>query len=116
MILMYRTNARTRRVSRQTVYVISDLTAFQTSPQRITRLAHSHSLWTVENRLRFGRNTAFAENASKIRTGHGPENMATKRNLAFDTLRGAGHTGIAVGLREVSHEPHNQPLDLFNLS
>ncbi|WP_412076286.1 transposase family protein [Streptomyces xanthophaeus] len=43
--------------------------------------------------------TVFAEDASKIRTGHGPENMATLRNLAVNTLRTAGHASIAAGPR-----------------
>ena len=51
------------------------------------------------NRLHFVRDTAIAEDASKVRTGHGPENMATLRNLAIDNLRDAGRTAIAAGLR-----------------
>ncbi|MFH8387913.1 hypothetical protein ACH4E7_44775 [Kitasatospora sp. NPDC018058] len=35
----------------------------------------------IENRLHFVRDTTFAEDASKIRTGRGHENMATLRNL-----------------------------------
>ncbi|WP_225448123.1 ISAs1 family transposase [Streptacidiphilus sp. P02-A3a] len=112
-ILPHRTGARTRKVSRQTVYAITDLTAPQASPLTLARLARSH--WTIEDRLHFVRDTAFAEDASKIRTGHGPENMTTLRNLAIDTLRAAGHTGIAAGLREVSYAPHQRPLDLLNL-
>jgi hypothetical protein len=61
------------------------------------------------------RDTAFAEDASKIRTGHGPENMATLRNLAIDSFRGAGHRSIAAGLREASYAPHARPLDLLKL-
>ncbi|GAA2752884.1 hypothetical protein [Kitasatospora cinereorecta] len=49
--------------------------------------------------MHFVRATAFAEDASKIRTGHGPENMATLRNLAINTLRQHGHHSIAAGLR-----------------
>ncbi|MFE0657881.1 hypothetical protein [Streptomyces sp. NPDC058876] len=42
--------------------------------------------------------------------------MTTLRNLAIDTLRGTGYTGIAAGLREVSSAPHSRPLDLLSLS
>lgn len=48
------------------------------------------------------RDTAFREDASKVRTGHGPENMATLRSFAINQLRAAGHTNIAAGLREMS--------------
>ncbi|MFE7245710.1 hypothetical protein [Streptomyces sp. NPDC057580] len=59
------------------------------------------SQWTIENRLHFVRGTTFAEDASKVRTGHGPENMATLRSIAINRLR----ADIAAGLREMSYEP-----------
>ncbi|MBX9399275.1 hypothetical protein K4749_38395 [Streptomyces sp. TRM72054] len=40
----------------------------------------------IENRLHFVRDTAFREDASKIRTGHSPENMATLRSFAINQL------------------------------
>ncbi len=43
--------------------------------------------------------------AWKVRTGHGPENMATLRNFAINRLRAEGHANIAAGLREMSYEP-----------
>ncbi|GJF33470.1 hypothetical protein KNE206_61700 [Kitasatospora sp. NE20-6] len=52
---------------------------------------------------------------TKIRTGHGPENMATLRNLAINTLRTAGHRNIAAGLRHASYEPFTRPLDLLGI-
>ncbi|WP_432199156.1 hypothetical protein [Streptomyces sp. bgisy027] len=62
------------------------------------------------------RDTTFAEDASKVRTGHGPANMATLRNLAVNTLRDAGHRSIAAGLRQVSYGPFTHPLDLIGLA
>lgn len=110
-ILRHRTDLATGRCSRQTVYVITDLTSQEASPERLGRLARSQ--WTIENRLHFVRDTAFGEDASKIRTGYGPENMATLRNLAINTLRAAGHHNIAAGLRHASYEPFTRPLDLL---
>ncbi|WP_241002375.1 ISAs1 family transposase, partial [Streptomyces sp. CB01881] len=102
-ILRHRTDLATGTVSRQTVYAITDLTSQQASPQRLGQLARSQ--WTIENRLHFVRDTTFAEDTSKIRTAHGPENMATLRNLAINMLRTAGHTNIAAGIRHASYEP-----------
>ncbi|WP_189923147.1 ISAs1 family transposase [Kitasatospora xanthocidica] len=113
-ILRYRTNLKTGVVSRQTVCAITDLTSHQASPQRLGQLARSQ--WTIENRLHFVRDTTFAEDASKIRTGHGPENMATLRNLAINALRAAGHRNIAAGIRHVSYEPFTRPLDLLGIA
>jgi hypothetical protein len=59
--------------------------------------------------------TRSGEDASKIRTGHGPENMATLRSFAISTLRTAGHHSISAGLRELSYTPFTGPLDLIGL-
>ncbi|MET8129301.1 ISAs1 family transposase [Streptomyces sp. NPDC005065] len=113
-ILRHRTDLKTGQVSRETVYAVTDLTSHQASPQRLGRLARSQ--WTIENRLHFVRDATFREDASKIRTGHGPENMATLRNLAINTLRAAGHQNVAAGLRHASYEPFTRPLDLLGLA
>ncbi|WP_455770760.1 hypothetical protein [Streptomyces chartreusis] len=54
--------------------------------------------WIIENRLHFVRDTAFREDASKVHTEHGPENMATLRSFAITCLRAAGHHNIASSL------------------
>ena len=113
-ILRHRTDIKTGTVSRQTVHAITDSTSHQASPQRLGQLARSQ--WTIENRLHFVRDTTFAEDASKIRTGNGPNNMATLRNLAINTLRAAGHRNIAAGLRHTSYEPFTRPLDLLGIA
>ncbi|MEU5894607.1 ISAs1 family transposase [Streptomyces sp. NPDC047461] len=113
-ILRHRTDLRSGKVTRQTVYALTDLTARQASPQRLGQLARSQ--WVIENRLHFVRDTTFTEDASKIRTGHGPDNMATLRSLAINQLRAAGHPNIAAGLREMSYQPFHRPLDLLGLA
>ena len=112
-VLRHRTDLKTGTVSRQTIYAITDLTSQEASPERLGRLARSQ--WTIENRLHFVRDTTFREDASKIRTGYGPENMATLRNLAINALRAAGHRNIAAGLRHASYEPFTRPLDLLGI-
>ena len=42
--------------------------------------------------------------------------MATLRNLAINTLRDAGHSNIAAGLRHASYEPFTRPLDLLGIA
>ncbi|MEU5811727.1 ISAs1 family transposase [Streptomyces sp. NPDC047718] len=113
-ILRYRVETASGRCTRETVYAITDLTSAEASPQRISRLARSQ--WTIENRLHHVRDTTFAEDASKIRTGHEPANLATLRNLAINALRDAGHRSIAAGLREASYEPFTRPLKLLGIS
>jgi len=112
-ILRQRTDLKTGKVTRQTVHVITDMTAREASPQLIGHLTRSQ--WGIEA-VHHVRDTTFAEDASKVRTGHGPENMATLRNFAINTLRDAGHRSIAAGLREVSYAPFTRPLDLLALA
>ncbi|MFI5979234.1 ISAs1 family transposase, partial [Streptomyces sp. NPDC051452] len=111
-ILRHRTDLKTGRVTRQTVHAITSMTSLEASPQLIGRIARAH--WGIEA-VHHVRDTTFAEDASKIRTGHGPANMATLRNLAISTLRDAGRHNIAAGLREVSYTPFTRPLDLLGL-
>ncbi|MGW6692082.1 hypothetical protein [Streptomyces sp. NPDC054961] len=99
-------------VTRQTIHAITDMTAREASPQRIGRIARAQ--WGIEA-VHHVRDTTFTQDASKIRTGHGPENMATLRNLAINTLRDVGHHNIAAGFREVSYTPFVRPLDLLEL-
>jgi predicted transposase YbfD/YdcC len=98
-IVRHRTRVKTGIRTRETVYVITDLTSRQASPERLAVIVRSQ--WTIENRLHFVRDTTFAEDASKVRAAHGPENMATLRSFAINQLRAAGHANIAAGLREM---------------
>jgi predicted transposase YbfD/YdcC len=112
-VVRHRTSAKSGKRTRETVYVITDLTSRQASPERIAKIVRSQ--WVIENRLHFVRDTAFREDASKIRTGYGPENMATLRSFAINQLRAAGHTNIAAALREMSLRPFERPLTLLGL-
>ncbi|WP_234442964.1 ISAs1 family transposase [Streptomyces cellulosae] len=113
-IVRHRTCMRTGKRTRETVYVLTDLTSRQPSPERLAMIVRSQ--WTIENRLHFVRDTTFTEDASKVRTGHGPENMATLRSFAINQLRAAGHVNIAAGLREMSYDSFRRPLDLLGLA
>ncbi|MCC2275214.1 ISAs1 family transposase [Streptomyces sp. ET3-23] len=106
-ITRHRTSLKTGKRTRETVYAITDLTSRQASPEKIAKLVRSQ--WVIENRLHFVRDVTFDEDRSQIRTGHGPENMATLRNLAINTLRDHGHASIAAGLREMSYHPFTPP-------
>lgn len=68
--------------------------------------------WGIENRLHYVRDVALAEDASRIRKGHAPQNLAALRNGAISWLRLAGHANIAAALRECTWQ--TQPL-LTNL-
>ncbi|MFD5514005.1 hypothetical protein ACFWIB_40810 [Streptomyces sp. NPDC127051] len=88
------------------------MTSPEASPQLIGRITRAQR--GIEA-VHHARDTTSAEDASKIRTGHGPGNTATLRNPAVNTLRDTGHHNIAAGLREVSYTPFTRPLDLLGL-
>ena len=104
-ITRHRTSLKTGKRTRETDYVITGLHSRDVSPERIARLIRAR--WVIENRPHFVRDVTFDEDRSQVRTGHGPENMATLRDLAINRLREHGRTNIDAGLREMSYQGHD---------
>jgi predicted transposase YbfD/YdcC len=107
-----RLNLTTGRWSTVTVYAITNLTAAEASPADLADWLRGH--WAIEA-LHPIRDTTFAEDASRIRTGNGPRVMATLRNTAISLLRLTGITTIASALRHNSRNPY-RPLQLLGLT
>jgi predicted transposase YbfD/YdcC len=78
-------------------YAITSLDPTRADPARLGVLARGQ--WQIENRAHWVRDVLFDEDRSQVRTGHGPQVMATLRNLAISLLRLGGHDNIARGLR-----------------
>lgn len=111
-ITRHRTMKASGKRSRETVYVITDLPATQADPQRIGELVQAE--WGIENKIHYVRDVTFGEDASRIRTGHGPQNMATLRSVSMNFLRKTGGS-IADARRQLALAPHTAPLDLFGI-
>jgi Transposase DDE domain len=79
-----------------TVYAITSLHAHQATPAQLAAWIRGH--WQIEA-LHHLRDVSYGEDASQIRTGSGPQAMATLRNLAIGILKTAGHTSIAAACR-----------------
>lgn len=107
-----RLNLATGRWSTVTVYAITNLSAAQAGPADLADWLRGH--WAIEA-LHHIRDTTYAEDASRIRTGHAPRAMATLRNTAISLLRLAGITTIAAALRHNSRNPY-RPLQLLGLT
>ncbi len=105
-ITRYRTVRASGKRSLETVYVITDLSSSQADPQRIGEI--------VQSEIHYVRDVTFGEDASRTRTGHGPQNMATLRSVAMNFLRRMG-ASIADTRRQLALAPHTAPLDLFGI-
>ncbi|HWP45029.1 MAG TPA: ISAs1 family transposase [Blastocatellia bacterium] len=73
-------------------YYISSLEA---DAKELNRVIRSH--WSIENSLHWVLDIAFREDDSRIRKGHGPENMATLRHKALNLLK--QDKSIKVGIK-----------------
>jgi predicted transposase YbfD/YdcC len=103
----------TRRWRTVVVYAITSLTFAQASPARLADLLRGH--WTIENGLHYIRDVTFAEDASQLRTGSGPQVMACLRNLAIGALSRAGPINLAAALRQHARDPR-RPLATLGIT
>ncbi len=103
----------TGRVRRTYAYVITSLPAERADAARLAGLVRGHC--RIEA-LHHVRDVNFGEDASRVRTGHGPQNMAMLRNLVIPLLAELGHTSIPEAVRWVSYEALSRPLGLLGLA
>ena len=104
---------RSRRWQTVTVYAVTSLTHAQASPARLADLIRGH--WAIENGLHYVRDVTFAEDASQVRAGTGPQVMACLRNLVIGALSRAGPVNLAAALRYHSRDPR-RPLDTLGIT
>ncbi len=60
--------------------------------------------WEIENSLHYVKDVTFREDASKIRTGHAPQNISTLKNIAINILRNNEPANMAQAMRLVAHD------------
>ncbi|HEY4032646.1 MAG TPA: hypothetical protein VGL94_01620 [Ktedonobacteraceae bacterium] len=75
----------------------------QASPQRLLELVRGH--WCIENRSHYVRDVTFAEDRSRLRTGHAPQILAALRHLAMTLIHRHGSSQIASTRRSLSSHP-----------
>jgi hypothetical protein len=84
-------------VSQETRYFVTSVPRDLAGASRLLVWGRGH--WSIENRSHYVRDVTFGEDASRIRTGSGPEIMAALRNAAIGFLRITGVTNIAETVR-----------------
>ena len=85
-----------KRWSTETAYAVTSLAASQTTPAQLAAWIRGH--WGIEA-LHHIRDVTYGEDASQIRTGNGPQVMATLRNLTIGVLKLGGCRSIAAACR-----------------
>ena len=88
---------RDGKTSREVRYFITSVPRARAGAGRLLSWARGH--WSIENRSHYVRDVTLGEDASRIRTGSGPQVMAAFRNAAIGFLRATGATNIAESLR-----------------
>ena len=67
-----------------------DLSSAQLDAATFARAVRAH--WGIENRLHWVLDVVFHDDLARLRTGHGPENMATVKHMAINLVRQAQPT------------------------
>ena len=96
-IIRSRTDRATGKRSREVVYAVTCLDHRQADPGLLAGWLQGH--WGIENRVHHVRDVTHGEDASRIRTGTGPQLMAALRNTDLNLARLRGETNIAASQR-----------------
>ncbi|MFI8242648.1 hypothetical protein ACIF83_36300 [Streptomyces sp. NPDC085866] len=110
-IVRRRRTVTANTVTLERLYAVTDLTAEQAGSAEIAHRIRRHG--DIENQLHHVRDTAWTEDASRVRTGTAPRAMASLRNLAIGALRLAGRRSIAAAIR---HHARNATRPLTTLA
>jgi predicted transposase YbfD/YdcC len=97
-----RTWALVTKTTRETVCLITSLTAREAGPQHTAAYTRSH--WGIENQVHLVRDVTLREDSSKVRAQARPRNLATLRNLTTGLIRQHGSNDIAATIRETEYD------------
>jgi predicted transposase YbfD/YdcC len=106
-ITRWRQNQVTGKITREAIYLITDLTSSDVTIADLARF--SREQWTIEARHHV-RDVSFGEDHSTSRTGNGPINLATIRAAVIDAIKDAGYLHVPEGRRD-----HINPADALHL-
>jgi predicted transposase YbfD/YdcC len=91
------------RVTAETVYGITSLSAREANPKRLLQLIRSH--WGIENGLHYRRDETLREDWCHLRHGHATRVMATINNLVLGLLLTRGITNVPQARRRFAAHP-----------
>lgn len=88
---------KTGEHSRELAYGITSRCAAEMSPERLLKINRGH--WVIENRCHYIIDWNYDEDRSRIRTGHGPENITRLRRFAVALIQSKPGRKVAETLR-----------------
>jgi len=91
---------KTGEYSREIAYGLTSRPPAQACPQRILQVNRGH--WVVENGCHYILDWNFDEDRSRIRTGHGPENITRLRRFAIGVIKSRGARSVAQKMRQLT--------------
>jgi predicted transposase YbfD/YdcC len=94
------TEKKTGETSREIAYGLTSRTLEQADPQRVLKVNRGH--WTIENSCHYILDWNYDEDRSRIRTGHGPENITRLRRFAIGVIKSQGARSVAQKMRQLT--------------
>ena len=91
---------KTGQASHDVAYGVSSRTPDQATPQELLTINRGH--WSIEDSCHYIIDWNYDEDRSRIRTGHGPENITRLRRFAIGALKSRGVSCVAQKMRQLS--------------
>ena len=80
-------------------YGITSRTPEQANAQQVLQTNRNH--WSIENGCHYILDWNFDEDRSRIRTGHGPDNISRLRRFAVGIIKSKGVDSVAEKMRQL---------------
>jgi hypothetical protein len=86
--------------SSEIAYGITSRKPGEANPTRVLKVNRGH--WCIENSCHYILDWNYDEDRSRIRTGHGPENITRLRRFAIGVIKSKGVRSVAQKMRELT--------------
>jgi predicted transposase YbfD/YdcC len=94
------TDKKTGKVSGDIAYGITSQPPEQASPEKVLEINRGH--WSIENSCHYIIDWNFDEDRSRIRTGHGPENVTRLRRFAVGLIKSKGVRSVSQKMQQLN--------------
>lgn len=93
-------NKKTGKKSQDVAYGITSKPSDRANPEHVLNDNRGH--WTIENSCHYILDWNYDEDRSRIRTGHGPENMTRLRRFAIGLIKSKQSKNVAQKMRQLN--------------